>query len=213
MIAGVEDAVYFTHAGHGSAAENVGVPFNGIPKDLAHGDFIFLHRNPLDTAVSYFFQLIHKDVKPGRKTWAHVVERGVEPPTDIDAFVLHQHYGVPLICTFNAAWFKKATQQRALILSYEGMTKDPELGFRLFFDRIGHPEVDAKDIAERSTFEKLREIQARGEGDIYRIRQAWASDPESAKVRRGKVQGYRDYLKPGTIKLAAKVCGKHGFKI
>jgi len=206
----------FTHAGHPSCPpEEIGLPFKGIPDDLKDTPVIFLHRNPIDTAVSYYFQLFHKDLIVGRKNWRKLYQMDPDrmPPQDINQFVLHPNYGIKLILDYNRAWVDHLeTVPNAVVLCYEDFHADPVGSFRKFFTALGHPEVDAARIARRSTFENMKKIQAGSKGHSWRLVQPFKDDPEGAKVRKGKVKGYVDYLDRRTAKECRKFCGKYGIK-
>jgi hypothetical protein len=212
-LAGLEPE--FTHAGHPTHIDRIGYGFQGIPYEFDERDVFFLHRNPLDTAVSYYFQILHKDCVPGRKTWHKFIrDRGFHPPTDINKFVVAETWGVPLICEFNRAWIDYLTPKTGtVILTYEHLKEDPTDGLARFFDAMGHPDVDAADIAARTSFEAMRDLQASEDGPLHRLTQPFANDPESAKVRRGQVKGYKQYLDRTTIKLAAKIAARYGFTV
>ena len=211
-LAGIEPE--FTHAGHTSSVYDIGTPFKGIPKDMAGEPVLFLHRNPLDTAVSYFMQIIHKDCIPGHKTWIWMENNGAAlPPVNIDAFVLHRKYGLPLIMAYNRAWLHHLkTVPGSVVLTYEQFKSDPVPTFTRFFEALGHSDVDVKETIRQTTFEKMRALQSSGEGDVWRVRQR-KTDEESAKVRKGKVRGYVDYLQPHTIRVCKRLAAKRGFEI
>lgn len=194
----------FTHAGVYTQAENIGEPWGGPPEGLVDKPIIFLHRNPIDTAISFYFQLLHKDVIHGRKTWNRAEERGIEmPPTDIQKFVLHPLYGVKAVCQYNRWWLSRLAEGSE-VFRYEDFKKNPVENFERFFAALGHHEVDAKDIAERSSFERMLEVQDQPDGHKYRLTKPL--DQDSGKVRRGVVGGYKDYLTSAIIKEARIIC-------
>ena len=54
--------IKYTHAGHGTANKlEIGSEFVEINTKYFGSKNIFMHRNPLDTAVSLFFQIHKKD--------------------------------------------------------------------------------------------------------------------------------------------------------
>ena len=124
----------FTHADHASNLEEMGFNFKGIDSTLKGKPVIFLHRNPLDTAVSYFFQVLHKDCVPGRKTWRKMKMYGRLPPTRINDFVLHPQFGIELITTFNRAWLDYLQGAKgSVVFTYEQFHENPEKYFTKFF--------------------------------------------------------------------------------
>ena len=54
--------VEFTHAGFGTREiKQIGTEFNGVKKSVLGRRNIFMYRNPLDTAVSLYFQIHRTD--------------------------------------------------------------------------------------------------------------------------------------------------------
>ena len=212
-VAGVE--LKFTHAGHPTHLQELCKPWVGIPPELEHEPVIFMHRNPLDTCVSLYHQLLHKDLIPNRKTWRWMEERNKPlPPLDINKFVTHKHYGIRLICQFNRGWLKHIQNvDGAYVLSYERLKAEPDRTFNELFKVMGHPKVNGTHIARDTTFIKMRNIQNSGQGDIWRMRKSVKGNEESAKVRKGKVRGYVDYLTPDTIDTCRRIAAKYKFEI
>ena len=74
----------FTHAGDGSRGRELGLPFDGVPAAYRERPVLFLHRNPIDTAVSFFFQVTKKDFAAGTfkyyQRYPRLWLRGVLPP-------------------------------------------------------------------------------------------------------------------------------------
>ena len=122
----------FTHAGHGARTLELGRTFRGTPNWLRDTPILFIYRNPIDTAVSYYFQLTRKDLRKSSGRWLKrapiLAALGRLPPTDIDDFVRDPRYGVPLICAFNRGWLDALSDwtKRHLVVRYEDLKMDPE---------------------------------------------------------------------------------------
>src|SRR5437899_2041589 len=102
--------VDFDHAGTNSNGPHVGRLFRNLTFDrgLIEGrKTIFLHRDPLDTAVSHFMQM-HKRELPhfGRRFKMKLFAYGRYPPKNMRKFVLSPRYGVEKICVFNLGWLR-----------------------------------------------------------------------------------------------------------
>ena len=73
----------------------------------------------------------------------------------------------------------------------------PTEQFRVLLARLGEstPDVSIFQAAlEFSEFENMRKLEAAGAFDSKILQARDPADPESFKVRRGKVGGYTDYL-------------------
>jgi hypothetical protein len=55
-------------------------------------------------------------------------------------------------------------------------------------------EAEAREAAEFTSFDKLRQAEIDNRFNTTRLRAANPKDPDSFKVRRAKVFGYRDYF-------------------
>lgn len=210
-IADVEPV--FDHAGVYTQAQKIGQEWAGIPEEYQDTPVIFLHRNPIDTSVSLYFQILHKDVRPGRKTWKHALGRNIEmPPRKIDEFVLHPLYGVKACCRYNRTWLDHL-DRRSDIFTYEQFKADPVSEFRrllIALDKRVKAE-HAQEWSDRASFENMRKVQASEDGHKYRLTVPW-KDPKAAKVRRGRVGGYVEDLRPETIQLCKKIAARYGFE-
>lgn len=205
----------FHHAGVATHRREIGLPFLGIPASLLTVPLVFLHRNPIDTVVSMFYQVTRRDLRRGSGRWFRMaiplVLRGAIPPMDIDAFVLHPLYGVEKIVRFNRAWLDHLAQRSdCLVLTYETMRQDPAAGFQRLLDFWGETARTGSDLAELSRFDRMRAVEASQAGPDF-LRTVVARDMTSAKVRKGQVEGYRNELKPETIRRCHQIAAGFGF--
>jgi hypothetical protein len=217
-LAGVK--MKFSHAGHGtSTVAEIGEAYRGLQKADLRSTNIFMFRNPLDTAVSLYFQVQKTDFAPGGDDYAEKLRKleslGRLPPQDINEFVLHPVWGCGQIAKFNRDWHDYFISSGELILQYEDMRKDPREALQRVFDYVGARGRDVESIAATSSFEKMRDVELNDAGakQKYRLQGRRGGDDESMKVRRGLVKGYVDYLRPETIAAAAAIVRKEGFDI
>ncbi len=205
----------FTHAGAGSRGRELGLPFDGVPEAYRARPVLFLHRNPIDTAVSFFFQVTKKDFAPGtfkyRQRYPRLWLRGALPPRDIDAFVLHPTYGIEKICRFNRGWLDHVTgRDDCRVATYEALRADPVPGFTAILDWLGRPTARVAAAVEAKSFEamKARELaRPRRPGTLDK-----RTDPGARKARQGKVHGYEEALRPGTVAAAREIAARFGFE-
>ena len=196
-----------THAGCSTNRREIGLPFRGIRSELSDLPLVFLHRDPIDTAVSMYHHVTHRDLKQGSGRYYRMVLplllRRALPPGNIDAFVLHPTHGIEKICRYNRAWLDHlAGRQDCLILTYEEMRAAPDKGFQRLITFFGLDGLTGSDLADASDFEKMTQAEMKG------------SRPEAVpgrKVRKGKVRGYLDELTPETIAACQSLMARFGF--
>jgi len=217
-LAGFEMPV--THAGMGSAGNDFFGDYRGVRKSRIAGRLpLFLHRNPIDTIVSLYFQVLRKDLTLAREQhplrFAHARWRGRLPPTDIEQFVRHPRFGVETACRFNREWIDYLLPlEPSLVLSYEWLRGNPAAGLQVLLDYIGHtPTRSVAEIVEQSAFDAMQRNERNGNlVGVAGIGVADANDPESGKVRRGEVKGYGRYLAPATIDELRAIAARYGFE-
>jgi hypothetical protein len=75
-----------THAGASTNRREVGRPYAGIPERARGLPLVFLYRNPIDTAVSMFYQITRRDLPKGSGRWYRMylplLLRGALPPQE-----------------------------------------------------------------------------------------------------------------------------------
>jgi len=150
---------------------------------------VFVYRDPRDTVVSYFFQ----------RTLRTQRYEGT-----MSEFIRDPHFGIEKIIRFNLAWAQLGPDLPAFLpVSYETLRVGPAAMMRSIVDFINAvvSDVELDQVCANNTFEKMRTREATGAyNDRYRrmLRPA-SNDPESFKVRRGKIAGFTDYLTPEDI--------------
>lgn len=199
----------FTHAGASTNRREIGQPFSGISAALQDVPLIFLHRNPIDTAVSLYYQISKRDLKPWSLRWLRMLLplwlKGAIPPRDIDAFVLHPRHGVERVCVYNRTWIDHlAGRSDCLMLTYEAMRSDPAAGFQRILDFFGDASATGAQLAEASRFDRMKAAEQT---------QSRSIDPAGVKVRRGKVNGYVDELRPETVAQCQEIVARYGFDL
>src|SRR5205814_6356871 len=94
-----------------------------------------------------------------------------------------------------------------LLLRYETLRHAPTAEFRKLLDLLREAPVHEAAFAsalEFSDFGHMRKLEGSGAFDSKILRAGDARDPESFKVRRGKIGGFQDYLSPDDQKYAAE---------
>ena len=92
------------------------------------------------------------------------------------------------------------------IIRYEALRASPAVHFRDLLAVVGEtaPHMSIfQEALEFSRFEKMQKFEAAGVFDPKILHSGDVRDPESFKVRRGKVGGHREYLSPADLEYAA----------
>lgn len=159
----------------------------------AFGDrrLVFLVRNPCDVAVSEYFQST-------KRASDHKVDlHGVDRNASMFDFVMTAPVGLPAIVDYLNAWAPLvADAERALMVRYEDLRARPQEGLGRVCEFLGAP-FSKEEIAaavEFAAFENLKELERRNFFNNPRLTPRDPDDPDSFKVRRGKVGGYADYF-------------------
>jgi Sulfotransferase domain len=157
---------------------------------------ILLVRRPQDVAVSQYFQWKYR--MPARKKGLNQYPAHGEDLSLYD-FVMHPRVGLPGIVDFMNGWADELPKLRDhLLLRYEDMHADAAASLRRVIAFLG-TEPDERQVDEAVQFasvDNLRELERRRffRGGGIRMRAGDRSNPDSYKVRRAKVGGYRDYF-------------------
>jgi hypothetical protein len=172
-------------------------------KPLFHNHpVVFLSRDPRDTVVSGYFEMTRRDELPYSGT--------------ISDFVRDPRHGIKKCILFNKAWLKAGARlRRFLPIDYERLTNDTEGVLRLIINFVGAQASDdsVARVASENTFAKMRQREANGEYGRYKkkLTPRDKEDPESYKVRRGKIGGYVDYLSPEDVAYCNRMLERYGY--
>ena len=144
---------------------------------------LLLGRDVRDTLVSAYFQATRRvDMFDG----------------PIGAFVRDERYGVEKVLAFYRLWHDAQRVPDAFaFLRYEAMHDQPAATLRIALDFRGARDVP-DGVIDRAIdfagFDNLRRAEAEDRFRSHMLRTHASADPESCKVRKGKVGGFRDYL-------------------
>jgi hypothetical protein len=185
-------AVFFTH-------NNYLRNYTGNWESKSHFQgkrIVLLVRDPRDVAVSQFFQWKFR-MRPNKKFINDYPPHGA----DIDAwdFVLDQDAGVPRIVDYFNGWARAIPELKdVLIVRYEDMRADPAAVLAEIMAFTG-TEVSAEQVREAVEFAaydnmKKMEQEKFFKGSGARVKPGDKDNPQSFKVRKAKVGGYRDYF-------------------
>jgi hypothetical protein len=158
---------------------------------------VLLVRDPRDVAVSQFFQWKYR-MRPHKKRLNQYPVH--DSDTGIWAFVTNPSCGIPRIVDFFNGWAKALVEfgDDILIIRYEDMRRDPAGVLTKVLTFVGTPgtpeEIDK--AVEYASYENMKKLEAKSlfKGSGVRVKPGDKNNPDSFKVRRGKVGGYRDYF-------------------
>jgi hypothetical protein len=167
----------------------------------AKSQVILLVRHPADTAVSQFFQWKHR-MRPRKKLInEYPMPDGDLPPID---FVLDEKAGMPKIIRFMNLWAAEfETVKSICAVRYETLRTDTAntLGKVLTFVNEAPSLEELAQCVEFASVENMRAMEksAYFQGVEDRMKPRDANNPDTYKVRRAKIGGYRDYFTEGEI--------------
>ena len=161
---------------------------------------VFLGRNIKDTLVSAYFQTT-KRIKVFEGT--------------ISEFIRTEEFGVLKILTFYNIWLQNRRIPKSfLFIRYEDLHRNTSSTVRKVLDFIGEVNVDEK-LLESSvkycSFSNLRKLERQDTFKSNILRPANNVDSESFKVRRGRVEGYREYMSEKDVEFIDQVISDYGF--
>lgn len=144
---------------------------------------IFLHRNIKDILVSSYFQATRRD--------------GVFQGT-LSEFVRDKCFGVKKILRFNKIWFENQNiPNKFMMLSYEEMHNNTKQSLSHVMRFLGKKRINSNAISvavEKCSFENMRQAELKNTYKSFRLQPGNSNDSESFKLRKGKINGYVDYL-------------------
>ncbi len=189
--------IFFTHdnylkdfTGHGDSKA-----------DYYDKKVVLLVCNPADVAVSQYFQWKFR-MRPRKKTINQYPTGAGE--VGIFDFVMRPQSGLKRIVDFMNLWAKEAERIRELhVVRYEDLCRAPEETLGRLLEFIGTPgsAEQLADAVEFASLDNMRKLETKRVFWLSGSRMAPAdrSNPNSYKVRRAKVGGYRDYFDDGEV--------------
>lgn len=181
-------AVLWDHGGSGLIEKNAIEEVNTRKFLIARKKKCFLIRDPKDVMVSSYFQATKR---------INVFEG------NISSFVRDENYGINRWIKLHNAWYNVIKSDKSTkLVKYEDMQKNSigvlsfilsDLGIKYLKD-----ELLMKAI-EGAKFEQMKKMEKKEEIDSSRLKPGNKNDPESFKVRKGKVGDFREYLNESDI--------------
>jgi hypothetical protein len=166
-------------------------------RELRKATIILLVRDPRDCFVSLYLQMTRRDPSAA----AAVKQKSVSE------LLRDKRFGIRGIVRAMNDWLDEfAGRKDFTIIRYEAVRAAPAEHFRELLALIGETTLDMsifQEAVEFSRFDNMQKLEAAGVFDSKILHPGDIRDPESFKVRRGKVGGYREYLSVRDQKYAA----------
>lgn len=194
------------------AKERLGERLRGkwlIPKeDAEQKPILLVARDPRDVMVSLFF---------------HLKKRAGTFQGDLPELLRHPVFGVNRVVTIMNRWLDEWNDHTRLhLLRYEDARRQPQETFaeaiRFLLPTVALDQEALERAVEISSFENMRRLEvgrqdAKGTELVAGLNQEAlrptnVADPDSYKVRRGKVGGYSDYLDAQDIRYLSDAMTK-----
>jgi hypothetical protein len=165
---------------------------------LRHKPIVFLARHPCDIAVSWFFQFTKRQSAHKQELINHFIDHPIDRRTvGMWDFVRHSDIGVPFLIDYLNTWERNVARlPRAIVVRYEDLRAEP----RTTLQRIGalmgetFSDFELDEAVAFGAFDNLKKLERQGFFRQGGLSLRDPKDPESFKVRRAKVGGYKDYL-------------------
>ena len=183
---------YYSYEGEVGKLLAVGAPDN----PLRHKPVMFLARNPIDIAVSWFHQFTKRQSRAKQELINHWIDHPVDRRTvQMWEFVRHSDIGLPSLIEYQNTWARNVAElDQGLLVKYEELRSEPVPTLQKIIALMGEDfsEDEIRAAVEWGSFDNLQKLETSGTFSQGGMKLVNANDPSTFKVRRGKVGGYRD---------------------
>jgi hypothetical protein len=166
--------------------------------DFIGKKIVFLVRDPRDVAVSQYFQWRYR-MRPNKKRLNDYPPHGED--LSVFDFVMNPEQGLPRIISYFNAWLEWVPELGdVLVIRYEDMRREPGAVLARVLEFTGTPasEEQIRDAVDFAAFDNLKKMEEKRSFPLWRtglrLVPGQKGNPDSYKVRRAKVGGYRDYF-------------------
>lgn len=194
-----KELIYYQHSGsetRGKIRNRTRPKFNEMDINAQRWkgrNLILLSRDPRDVVVSLYFHAIKRE---DTNLWSSISD-----------FIRDDSWGVRSIITFYNKWYEsRNVANKIMLLRYEDLHKDCEAEIRRVTE-FCDLDIDDNIISKAcqfGSFDNMRKIEVAGKeksilSNSGALTPGNIRDPESFKVRKGKVGGFREYLSDDDI--------------
>jgi Sulfotransferase domain len=181
--------------------------------EFADRRLVFLARHPCDIAVSWYLQFT-KRISPAKR---ELINANLSRPIDPERisrwdFVMNEEIGLRNVIAFLNRWERNARALRHhLIVHYEDLRTETAVTLSRILEFWQQPftprEIEA--AVSFASFDNLKQLEASGFFRHGGLALQNAGDPETFKVRRAKIHGYRDDFEPSQVAELDELVAKH----
>lgn len=165
-------------------------------KDYYNKKTVLLVRDPRDVAVSQFFQWKFR-MRPEKKSLNNYPEHGAD--ITVYDFVKRDGQGLSHIIDFMNNWAKELDKiESLLVVRYEDLRATPEKEMAKVVAFLGM-EVNEDYLRDTAEFASVENLRKKEQENYFwrsgsRVQAKDVNNPNSYKVRKAKVGGFRDYF-------------------
>jgi hypothetical protein len=189
----------YSYEGEVGKLLNAGVADNALRRKPV----MFLARNPIDIAVSWYHQFTKRQSRAKQELINHSIEHPVDRRTvEMWDFVRHSDIGLPFLIDYQNTWARNiADLDHGLLVKYEELRAEPVSTLQKIIQHMGEDfsEEEIRQAVEWGSFDNLQKLETSGTFKQGGMKLVNANDPSSFKVRRGKVGGYREDFAPQQV--------------
>jgi hypothetical protein len=183
---------YYSYEGEVGKLLAAGAPDN----PLRHKPVLFLARNPIDIAVSWYHQFTKRQSRAKQELINHWIDHPIDRRTvQMWEFVRHSDIGLPSLIEYQNTWVRNIGElEQGLLVKYEDLRAEPVPTLQKIVQLMGEDftEDEIRQAVEWGSFDNLQKLETKGTFSQGGMKLVNAEDPSSFKVRRGKVGGYRE---------------------
>ena len=163
---------------------------------LRHKPVLFLARNPIDIAVSWYHQFTKRQSRAKQELINHSIDNPIDRRTiQMWEFVRHSDIGLPSLIEYQNTWARNVhALEKGMLVRYEDLRAEPVPTLQKIMQLMGEKfsEEEIRAAVEWGSFENLQKLETSGTFSQGGMKLVNREDPSTFKVRRGKVGGYRE---------------------
>ena len=190
-------------SGSYSYEDVIGRAFDAEHCEFAGKKLIFFTRHPCDIATSWYLHYSRREATSKRE----LMNADLEPPVDLARisrwdFVMHPGIGLPWIIDYLNIWEERFSRLSDVeVVSYEELRTHPVETLTRLTSYMELPFNDEviRQAVDYCCFDNLRQLELSNHFEGGGLKRRDTSDPDSLKVRRARVGGYREDFSPAQI--------------
>jgi len=164
---------------------------------------LFLARNPIDIAVSWYHQFTKRQSRAKQELINHWIDNPVDRHSvGMWEFVRHSDIGLPSLIEYQNTWVRNiAALPNGMLTRYEDLRAEPVETLHAITRHMGEQFSldEVRAAVEWGSFDNLQKLETSGTFRQGGMKLVNAGDPSTFKVRRGQVGGYRDDFEPDQV--------------